>query len=210
MKTALIISGGEFCDFKPDTPADLVIACDKGAAYAKRLGINPQVVLGDFDSLDTEADKLFPNAELLTYPVMKDDTDTMLAIKYAMNKGCSHIIITCGMGGRADHFISNLQSLHYIGANGAVGEMYGVDEHLRTFSAKEGAITLSEKEGYSLSLFSLTDACEGLSIKGAKYEVENVTLTNSFPLGHGNSFTEKEVTISVNKGIMLIVESKLE
>lgn len=209
MKTALIISGGEFNNYVPDRNVDLIIACDKGCEYAKRLGLNPQVVLGDFDSLDAKAEELFPEAELLTYPVMKDDTDTMLAIRYALEKNINHIIITCGMGGRTDHFISNLQSLHFIAAHGAIGEMYGPCEHLRTFSTSEGSITLQEREGYSLSLFSLTDSCEGLTIKGAKYEADGITLTNSFPLGHGNSFASPEVTISITGGILLIVESPL-
>lgn len=207
--TALIITGGEFYSSLPPVNPVLTIACDKGCEYAKRLGVKPQIVLGDFDSLDTKAAELFPEAELLTYPVMKDDTDTMLAVKLALKRNLHHIVITCGMGGRADHLISNFQSLHYIAACGAVGEMYGNGEHLRTLSSAEGSITLQKRDGYSLSLFSLTDCCEGLTIKGAKYEVEGITLTNSFPLGHGNSFLQNNVTISLTKGILLIVESSL-
>lgn len=209
MKTALIITGGEFFDYIPTPPADLIIACDKGCEYAKRLGLTPQLIIGDFDSLSTPAEDYFPEAEVMTYPVMKDDTDTMLAIKYALANGCDRLIITCGLGGRMDHLISNLQSLHYIAAHGATGELYGNGEHLQTLSASDGPLTLQEKAGYSLSLFSLTDKCEGLTITGAKYSVKDVTLTSHFPLGHGNSFVEKEVTISLRSGILLLVESLL-
>ena len=207
MKTALIISGGEFSLPEPLPEYEYAIACDKGAEYAKACGISPNAVLGDFDSYTGNIEEAFPDAEILKYPAMKDDTDTMLAVKLALSKCFDHLILLCALGNRMDHTISNLQSLHYIAIHGAIGELYSSREHFRTLSAIEGSLTLSKRENYSLSLFSLSDTCAGLSISGAKYNAENISLTNSFPLGHGNDFVNPEVTISLKKGILLIVES---
>lgn len=212
MKTALIISGGEFCQIPAEIEYEYVIACDKGAFYARMLKITPDIIMGDFDSFEGDIHKEFENIHIETFPVMKDDTDTMLAIKHAFKMGFEHIVIACALGGQMDHTIANLQSLAYIAGNGGVGEIISDREHITTLAACEQAtnsITVSRRGGFSLSLFSLTDKCDGLSIKGAKYNADNITLTNTFPLGHGNSFVEDTVEISIQSGILLIVESKL-
>lgn len=209
MKKGLIISGGDYSSLPHEIEYDYVIACDKGAFYADRMGIKPDLIMGDFDSYEGDIHKFYADIPIETFPVMKDDTDTMLAIKKAFELGYKHMIIVCALGGRLDHTISNIQSLAYIAANGGIGEIISDTEHLRTFTGAEGKITLNKKEGFSLSLYSLTDRCSGLSISGAKYNVENVELTNTFPLGHGNSFVDDSVEISLTDGILLIIESKM-
>lgn len=208
MKTALIITGGEF-SFFGETEYDFVYACDKGVEYAKKLEITPDIIIGDFDSYDENYSIVFPEAEVLRYPVEKDDTDTMLAIKSALDKGFDHIILTCALGKRMDHLISNLEAIHYIAAHGAKGEIVSQDDHLFTFCNYDKPLSVAKRDGFSLSLFSLTESCTGLCIEGAKYSVSDVTLKSSFPLGHGNSILEKEAVISLKSGILLVVESKL-
>lgn len=206
MKTALIISGGEYSPIEADLSFDYLIACDKGVLYSEKMGIRPDIIMGDFDSFTGDIPKCFGGIEIERHPVMKDDTDTMLAIKHALGKGYEHIVITSALGGQMDHTIANIQSLAYIAEHGGVGEIISEKEHIMTLT---GTVLLRRRDGFSLSLFSLTDKCEGLGIKGAKYNVDNITLTNKFPLGHGNSFVEDTVEISVRSGILLIVESKL-
>ena len=79
------------------------------------------------------------------------------------------------------------------------------NEYMRTFTG--GKTRVKERDGYSISLFSLSDECKDLSIDGAKYNLKNATLTNIFPLGYGNSREHDYVTISMSSGILLIVES---
>ncbi len=207
MKTALIITGGEFHEIDKIISYDFVIACDKGVEYAMKLDIKPDVILGDFDSYTGEIDLGFKSTELIKYPVEKDDTDTMLAIKLAFERGYTHIIVACALGGRMDHLIANIQSLHYIASHGGVGEILSGNEHLRTLTAGEDALKVAFREGFSLSLFALTDKVEGLSIKGCKYNVENITIASSFPLGHGNSIVCDEAIVSIKSGVLLVVES---
>jgi len=210
MKTALIISGGEYSKTNIDISYDYVIACDKGALYADKMGIKPDLIIGDFDSFDGDINSKYSGIEIETFPVMKDDTDTMLAIKRALAIGCKHIVIACALGGRMDHLISNIQSLSYIASCGATGEIVSENDRLRTLADTEGAATLKKHEGFSLSIYALSDKCTGVSIRGALYEIEDAELTNTFPLGHGNSFVEDEVEISLKTGTILIVESRLE
>ena len=205
MKTCLIISGGAFCALPKSCAFDYVIACDHGYDYAKRMGIRPDIILGDLDSVeDRSGAQTLP---LLRYPEQKDDSDTMLAVKYALQEGFLHVIVTCALGGRLDHTIANLQALSYVAKHGGVAELTGDGEFARTFTG--GSLELPRREGYSLSLFALSDTCEGLKIEGALYDAEQIDLFNTFPLGLSNGWKDDTVKITMKKGILLIVESLL-
>ncbi len=202
MKTALIVSGGDFSSPDLDLKYDILIACDKGYGYAKNMRLTPDVVIGDFDSFTGIVD---PGIKVLRYPIEKDDTDTMLAVKYALGEGCDRIVICSALGGRMDHTIANIQSMAYAATHGALCEIMSENEYMRTFTG--GKTRVKERDGYSISLFSLSDECKDLTIEGAKYNLKNATLTNIFPLGYGNSREHDYVTISMSSGILLIVES---
>lgn len=204
MKTCLIISGGDYCTLPDSIEYDFCIACDKGLEYAIRLGITPDLIMGDFDSYKGSFDANLAN--VLTFPVEKDDSDTMLAIKHAISNGYSKIIIICALGGRLDHTIANIQAMTYVATHDVACELFSETEHLITFTGHE--ISLPAKEGYSLSLFSLSDSCENITIKGAGYDVENIKLTNTFPIGLSNYWKSESVSISMTTGILLICMSK--
>lgn len=206
MKTALIISGGDFSPLPFYLKYDYCIACDKGYSYTQRMNITPNLVLGDFDS--SEKPNLPDSIQLLSYPVEKDDTDTMLAIKKALELGYNHIIIACALGKRMDHTLANIQSAAYVANEGGICEIISETEYFRTLIGGEN-IALPKKEHCSLSLFALSDNCEGLTIRGAKYCVEDVSITNRFPIGCSNSWISDTAEISLKSGIILIVESSL-
>lgn len=194
-------------------PGDLVIAADGG--YAQEFGCNPDVVIGDFDSLG-----FVPEAEnVQVYPKQKDDTDMMLAVKLGLEKGYREFVLLGGIGGRLDHTLANVQTLAYLHTHGASGVLKGdkTDLYLIGASAKAAADNTSDSEGKItfpadtkgiLSVFSYGDNTEQVMIRGAEYEIQNASLTDSFPLGVSNSFIGKEVTISVGKGRLLIVHEK--
>jgi len=207
MKTCLIISGGSFHTLPDHLKYDYVIAPDHGYDYAMRMGIVPDLILGDFDSCEFDKESV-KNIPIESYPVCKDDTDTMLAIKKALSLGYEHIIIACALGARFDHSFANIQSMAYVAEHGGICELLGEGEYLRTLNG--GSVDLPRREGFSLSLFSLSNGCEGVSIKGSEYDCDNVTLTNSFPLGVSNKWRADVVTVTLSRGILLIIESKLE
>ena len=204
MKKCLIISGGDFSSLPVSIEYDYSIACDKGLEYATRLGITPDLIIGDFDSYEGNIEKDAPNVSI--YPSEKDDSDTMLAIKYALSHGYTHLYIICALGGRMDHTIANIQSMLYVASNNGICEIFSDFEHLITFTGP--SIILPKQEGYSLSLFSMSNVCKNVCILGAGYDVENIDLTNTFPIGLSNYWVDDAVSITMDSGIMLISMSK--
>ena len=201
----LILSGGEYCAVPVDLrQAEFIIACDRGWEYAGRLGIESDLIVGDFDS------SLPPKTGIAVkvLPTRKDDTDTMYAVRTALEKGCRKIAIACAFGGRLDHTIANLQSAAYVVSHG--GECHLVGEDTEAFVFPASRKTFPRREGWSLSLFALSDVCSGVTIEGTKFDCEGVSMTNAFPLGVSNVWTSDEAVVSVESGIMMAVQSRLK
>ncbi|MBR3099879.1 MAG: thiamine diphosphokinase [Clostridia bacterium] len=199
----LIISGGVFSD-DPPVPRDAscVIACDRGWQYAERLGIVPDVILGDFDS---SAPPVRTDVPVLTFPVRKDDTDTMLAARHALEKGYRDITVCCALGGRFDHTLANLQTAAFIVSRGGRCRLLGRNTELIAFT--RGTVRLPRRKGYKLGVFSLSDRCENVTLRGTDYECENIVLSSAFPLGACNAWAADTAEISVGNGILLAVSS---
>ncbi len=177
---------------------DLVIAADAGIKNTRHLGIIPDYIIGDFDSLGyTPSDK-----NTIIHPIEKDDTDTMLAVKSGLEKGYRNFRIFGGIGGRLDHTFANIQTACYIAERGGNAVFYGNKENFTVI--KNSKITFPEENKGNISIFALEE-CENVNIKGAYYELVNGRLCVEFPLGTSNKFNNKKVTISVEKGKLLII-----
>ena len=203
MSSCLIISGGDFSPFTVPEGA-FIIACDRGYAYALRCGVRPDLVVGDFDSYRGELDPGIPVQKL---PVEKDDTDTVSALRYALEQGYREITLVCALGGRLDHLLANLQAAVFAAKRGAALRIVGADTEILTL--RPGSLRLPRKEGWSLSVFAAEDRCRGVSIKGTKYELMDAELTNDFPLGVSNEWAAPEAEISLREGTLLIVQSQI-
>lgn len=206
MKKCLIISGGDFSSRPENLIYDYVIACDAGILHAKNLNIMPDLIIGDFDSLKEPIPDEFSHIPVGTYPIRKDDSDTMIAARIALEKCFDEVTILCALGGRLDHTFSNLQTLGFLAQNGCHGKILSDDTEILTHTG--GSLTLPRKEGFSLSLFALTDLCKDICISGSAYDVEHVDVTNTFPVGLSNYWINDEVTLSMESGILLIILSK--
>lgn len=192
---------------------DFVIAADGG--FAQEVGAGPDAVIGDFDSLG-----FVPEGEnVQVYPKQKDDTDMMLAVKLGLSRGYREFVLLGGIGGRFDHTMANVQTLAYLHAHGAVGVLKSdvTDIFLLGSAAKEdGAVCEGAMDRVSFpqetegifSVFAYGEIAKRVTICGGEYEVEDATLTDSFPLGVSNSFIGKEVTISVGEGRLVVVHEK--
>jgi len=227
-KKCLIISGGDYCELNSSlSNVDLIIACDKGLTYAKSYGLVPDVIIGDFDSCErpsfsevtrtvaseNESASLSGISDkkpvVITYPVKKDDTDTMLAIKYALSHDYRDITIVCAFGGRLDHAFANIQSGSYIAENGGKAKLVGNDTV--AFIEGPGSIEVPKLGGFSLSVFSLSDSCKEVSITNAKYEVENISVSSHFPVGVSNVWLNNDKAIVSHKsGTLMVMCSKLK
>ena len=202
-KLCAIISGGEPDDLTGIHEADFIIACDRGYVYCERLGLTPDLFIGDFDSY---SGAVAPGVAVERLIPEKDDTDTGHAITYALSHGFRELVLVCALGGRLDHTLANLQNA----ANAAVQGMSVtiLDEKSEITFLTRGMLRLKKRPGWGLSVFSLSDTSTGVCLRGVKYELENAALDNRFPLGVSNEFDAPEAEIAVGQGILLVMQTK--
>lgn len=184
--------------YRPQS-GDYVIAADGGWRYCEREGIVPDLLLGDFDSLETVPDF----AHIHRVPVEKDDSDMMLAIKDGLSHGQTEFHLYGGMGGeRSDHTLANMQALLYLACHGVRGWLYGDKERYTVI--RNGSITFPSRQQGIMSVFCMGGDAEGVTISGAQYPLDNAPLSAAFPLGVSNHFIGKPITVSVCSGSLLI------
>ena len=203
-KHCMIISGGDFSPIPQPGPDTFVIACDRGYAYAERCGIRPDLLVSDFDSYSGSID---PSIPVHRFRAEKDDTDTMIAIRTAIERGFTRAELYCALGGRLDHTLANLQSLVFAEKHGLSMRIHGADTEI--FSLRNGSLRLPRREGFSLSVFAAGGLCRGVSLRGAKDPLEDAELRPDFPLGVSNEWAAPEAEISVREGTLLIVEARI-
>ena len=182
----------------PIEPEDYVIAADGGLQHTQALGIEPQEILGDFDSLG------YIPQDARVFPVEKDDTDAMLAARRGLALGFREFLYYGSLDGkRLDHTVANYQTLQYLADHGARGYLVGQD-FLATV-VKEGRIFFPEGTEGLISVFCLGADARGVSLRGLYYPLEGGTLTAGFPLGVSNHFTGAPAEISVEEGSLLVM-----
>ena len=200
MQPSSISAAGTFYGLRErPAPGDLVIAADAGYRVCQQAGIVPDLLLGDFDSMDQPD---FPH--IRRSPVEKDDTDTMLAVKTALEEGCDTVYIYGGTGGkRLDHTLANLQTLLFIRRRGSRGYLY--DDDFVWTAVENESLTIEKTVGWGLfSVFCLGDRAEGIDETGFQYPLADAVLTPEFPLGVSNHILEPTATITVRKGALAI------
>lgn len=177
-----------------------IICADGGIDKALEEGITPNMVVGDMDSAKTVPKGI----EFFRALPEKDETDTLLCIDKAMEKGFLDIVIVGGTGGRLDHTIANLQTLKYAADKGANVSIK--DGKNTAFILKTGSVRIPKENAY-LSLFAYTEECM-VSVSGVKYPLQSHKLTSSFPLGVSNEFASAHADITVEQGSLLVVLSQ--
>ena len=130
----------------------------------------------------------------------------MLCIKYALEQNIKKINVYGAFGGRLDHTFANVQALDYIKSKGADGFLIGYNDVVQMLYP--GSYTIDKLDGYALSVFSYSEKCEGVTLNGVKYTLDNGEINNSFPVGISNEFIDDFAQISFSKGKMLIILSK--
>ena len=199
MASCVIFCAGGFDGLiEPIGEKDCILAADGGYSHVLSLGLQPDGVLGDFDSLGyvPESAKLFP--------VEKDDTDAMLAVRHGLKLGCQRFLLYGSLDGpRLDHTVSNFQTLQFLADRDAVGYLIG-REHIVTV-VKNSRLEFPPEFSGILSVFCMGPDAAGVTLRGLKYPLENGTLTPGFPLGVSNHFTGAAATVSVAEGSLLVI-----
>ena len=199
MGVCYIVGAGFFSGMPTPRENDLVIAADGGYDSLISHGITPELLIGDCDSISTLPDGI----KLLRFPVEKDDTDSFLAYREGRERGYTEFHIYGGTGGREDHTIANLSLLLYAAKEGCVAHLYGENNTSTVIFSSSASFTLPKDK--HLSVFAFGGIANGVTIRGAYYETDNVTLTPEFPLGASNLSLGNEITVSVTDGALLIM-----
>ena len=210
----ILVCAGEFCAMNIEKrPQDFVIAVDGGLKYLMECGIEPDFLLGDFDSLGEEfSDIVAKYREMgedhfLQLPVVKDDTDTMAAARLGIRRGYKEFLIYGAMGGRLDHTMANIQTMIWILRNGGRASMF--DKNTRVTVIGPGVFEIPEEFEGTVSLFSLDRSLRDVTIRGMKYEVKNAAVPNDYPVGCSNETLpqggSKGAYYSIGEGTGLLV-----
>lgn len=183
----------------PEKPEGLIICADRGLDHALAAGLVPDIVVGDFDSADSQPPE---GVRVIRTVPEKDDTDTILACEVAIDEGCDEIRLYCALGGRTDHTIANIQTMEMMRRRGVNVTIVGEGE--RIYLAHEREVAIPKFRGY-VSVFSYGEDCT-VSEYGMKYGLVRYRLDNSYPLGVSNEVAEDVGRIIVHAGTALIVE----
>lgn len=199
-KHCVIFAAGDLSGTVSIPEDSYIIAADAGYRHAEALGVLPHLLIGDFDSLSSLPHEI----EAVRYPCDKDFTDTELAIKTAIQRGCDSFTVIGAIGGeRFEHTVANLQLAAGISKQGyhitltdGVTVIKAITNTRLVFS--------SSNQGY-ISVFSFNSDAKGVTLKGFKYELSDVTLPCTGTLGVSNEFTGKDAEISVKNGTLLVI-----
>jgi thiamine pyrophosphokinase len=201
-KCITFCAGGFTSLAAPVETDDFLIAADGGLRHLEALGLTPSAIIGDFDSLG------FTPTNATVFPVEKDDTDAMLAVRKALELGYKEILLYGALDGpRLDHTIANLQTLQFLADNGAVGYLVGND-YIATV-LKNSTLSFPETATGILSVFCMGKDAHGVTLTGLKYPLFDGTLQAGFPLGVSNHFIGASATVQVTNGSLLLLYDRI-
>jgi thiamine pyrophosphokinase len=200
MPNCYLVGAGAFVlrDFYPET-GDCVIAADNGYSALQAEGIKPDLLVGDFDSLQV----IPPGLPRKVFAPEKNDTDMALALAEGIARGYRSFALYGASGGREDHTHANLQLIGGASRQGCDCRMVcpGYDVYTLT----NGTLRLPTlKSGTIVSVFCHGDKAEGVTLRGLKYPLTDATLLCDRPLGVSNEATEAQVQITVGSGTLLV------
>ncbi len=208
-KTAFIYTGGtvfeEYVIEKPEK-GDLVIAADAGYLTAKKMGITPDILLGDFDTLGVE--NIPDGIECLRVPAEKNDTDTQLAVQVAAERGVWEIVIIGGMSGRIDHTLSTLAILEDLWERKA-GRIYAIltDGKNRVRFIRSSGTILPRSQYRFFSLIATDDVVKGITLEGCKYPLKNGRISRRNQWAVSNEITGNCALVEIKRGGVWVIES---
>lgn len=213
---AIIVSGGHadigfVKEYIAKEDYDYLIAADKGLEVTDRLALTPDLIIGDFDSVDEKLIRRYEtdpkSAEsIMKFKPDKDLTDTHLAVERAVKMGYDEIDILCATGDRIDHMLGNVAVLLYALENDSSAAMIDENNRIRMTDSKM-TILRQEQHGKYVSVFPYGGQASGVTLKGFKYPLSDGVLAINESLGVSNEIVADVASLEVERGILLVVES---
>lgn len=198
-----------FCWSKSNVPPkglrfdDVIVCADSGMEYARRCGVTPSIVLGDFDSYTGILPK---DTEIIRLPSEKDDTDTMFAVRLGLERGVREFLIAGGIGGRLDHTLGAVQTLNFLVSHGAQAVMSDGRQSIEVLDAPFTKEYVPDGTKY-FSLLAMTPKVTGITMQGFQYSLTDETITYDFPLGVSNEISASTAVLSVQSGRVAVVRT---
>ena len=201
---AVIISGGTISDYEyikaQINNGDTIICADSGYNHAVKMGLAPDIVVGDFDSIG----KMPNDIPCLSYPSHKDLTDTEIAIEHARSKGLKSFLLIAATGSRIDHSLTNILLLKYFLERGETAVI--VNENNKVMIT-DSQLRLSGLPGSIVSLVPLTD-CYGVTTNNLAYPLSDAAMFVGKGLGVSNIMLDDNATVFVKDGVLLVIIAK--
>ncbi|MBQ1388569.1 MAG: thiamine diphosphokinase [Clostridia bacterium] len=180
--------------------SDFLVCADGGCDVLSRIDIIPDLIIGDFDS--AESNDVFPLSERITLDTHKDDTDTMYCVKECMTRGYREFLFLGATGGRTDHLLANLSILLYLGNHGAHGVIR--DKYNDIMMLDIGDNVINVDQGTTISVIPFGSAFAELSYKGLYYPLSHTKVTVEYPYTISNESCGDEVVITLHSGSALL------
>ncbi|MFO7751978.1 MAG: thiamine diphosphokinase [Desulfobacteraceae bacterium] len=187
--------------------ADKIVCADAGAGHLKSMGILPDVIIGDFDSIGPENMEFFKgrSVEMIQHSVKKDATDTELAAMWAIEHKACEIIFLGASGSRLDHTLANIMLLKKMADLNIKSSI--IDDHNCIYLVNDH-LTLRGTPGEFLSIIPLTEKVSGVTLEGLEFPLHNKEIYMGSSLGISNRFTAESAVISIRQGLLIVTKSK--
>lgn len=185
--------------------SNYIICADGAAKYLMNLRVYPDILVGDLDSISRDALDWINNGrvDVRKFPPKKDMTDTELAIEFALDKSPSAITIIGAIGSRMDHSLANIMLLYKIHK---VGVKARIINHINDIAITDSNLKIEGDVGQSISVVPIGGSAKGVTLEGLEYPLNNHNIDLDSSLGISNKFAQKEATISVKEGILLVIK----
>jgi thiamine pyrophosphokinase len=209
MMKAIIVTAGNFSlEALSGRKYDLLIGVDGGCDYLAQYHYIPDVIIGDFDSIDKEVMTLFleKKVKVLKYKAEKDMTDTHIAIEYAIKEGADELLLLGATGTRLDHTLANIFLLERYSK--VVGCKMIDHNNEITFISNGESVELTQKHYQYVSLLPISNQVCGVVTKGLKYSLKGATLKRSDSFGISNELVQDTGSVQIEEGVLAIIQSK--
>ena len=202
-RRAVVIAGGEIISYERVRsflkPEDYDIFCDSGLFHKEGLNVEPDLIIGDFDSHE----KVDTGSEIITLPEMKDDTDSLSGVKLALKRGFKDFLLLGMTGRRMDHTLCNLYLLSYIKSHH--GKALIVDDWSEMEVVEKEEVFISDTYAY-FSLIAWKGKCEGVNIENALYPLSSAVIEPEYQYGISNEPLKGGSRVWVEKGSLLLIK----
>ena len=207
MRRCVIIGGASIGDYGTVSAKlrqdDYMIYCDCGLRHMDGLGAEPDLIVGDFDSYSNpEFD-----TETIVLPCEKDDTDTVFAVKEALRRGFEDFLLIGVVGERLDHTLGTVSILLMLDSEGKKGTIIDDYSEMEIVSDRCGMPCIIDDSYVYFSLINISGTARGVTIRGAKYPLENAEITCEYQYGVSNEVLPGcTAEVSVGEGKLLLIK----